>query len=433
MSHNHLKVKVTPINSEVGTKKQLLVINQFAQDLINICCSEELLHYVTQRVVAQTGYVDCVIYLLDRDRGILVQKSAYGEKIDDQYNIVDAIEIPLGKGISGQVAKTGEAIIISDTRDDPNYIYDLGSGLSEICVPITIDGRVLGVIDCEHPEKDHFNEEHKSFLTTVATMLAGRLREWNLLEELHKSRSELSLAVAAAEESNKAKSEFLTSMSHDLRTPLNAIIGFSEVMRGEIFGKMDNPRYAGYVDDIFDSSQYLLSLVNDILDLSELEASERKMVPEYLDVMGLYNNCYNLLHRLAADKDITLGFDVVRGMSPLYADKRAMMQIVMNLVSNAIKFTHNNGEVIMRAFEDNTHHHVIIEDNGVGITQEYIEKITEPFVRETGGPFYSAQEGTGLGLSIVKSLTELQGGTFLIESENHEGTKVTISIPKPDV
>lgn len=412
-----------------SSEHRLLIISRFAQDLIKLSSCEELLHYVTQQVVAQIGFVDCVIYLLDEDRNVLVQKSAFGEKQDDQFNIIDAIEIPIGQGITGNVALSVKPVIIEDTTHDERYIYDIGAGYSEICVPIVHNGKLLGVIDSEHPDKNFYTEEHLSFLTTIATMLASRLHEWYLVQELNKSREELREAVEIAEKSNKIKTDFLASMSHDLRTPLNAIIGFSELMKEEIFGEINNKRYANYVSDIHNSSQYLLSLVNDILDLSALEANERILTYSEHDLGTLLNKCHDLLYKLAEDKMLDFTVDVDESLPLLYADEHAIMQILMNVVSNAIKFTPEKGAVSLKASYSESGHRICVTDTGIGISKDNIELVKKPFSREIDSPLYTDSEGTGLGLAIVNSLVSLHGGTLDINSERYVGTKVIVVLP----
>ena len=414
-----------------NANKQLKIINKLAQDFINLSSREELVHYVTQEVVAQTGFVDCVIYLLDVERNTLVQTSAFGEKIDEHQNIVDAIEIPVGEGISGYVAENRKPVIVKNTQEDERYIFDVVAGQSEICVPIISDDELFGVIDCEHPETNQFNQEHLSFLTTIATMLAARLREWNLMVELEKKRDELSRALSAAETSNKAKTDFFAAISHDLRTPLNAIIGFSELITQEIFGELKNKKYAEYVKDINTSSQHLLNLVNDILDISTLEVNRVDIYCENFDVKEAIKSSLKLLYGLLESKNITLQVDIPDDLPPIYADRHALKKIIINLISNSIKFTRPDGSISISASVSDRAHILKFQDNGIGISETLIGTITEPFTREVADPYCAGQEGTGLGLTIVKALTELHGGELKIYSKQNEGTIVYISLPRP--
>jgi two-component system, sensor histidine kinase len=227
---------------------------------------------------------------------------------------------------------------------------------------------------------------------------------------------------------NQAKSEFMAHMSHDLRTPLNAIIGFSEIMNRELYGKIGSEKYREYAKDINLSSEYLLSLINDILDYSEIEADKRDMDKEEINLSELLDKCLSTIRGLSEAKKI-YPINNIEKISPnIFADERAMKQILINLLSNAIKYTHEDGEVIVDAQYTATEIWINVTDNGEGIVEENIEKILVPFTRVENDP-HLTQEGTGLGLSIVHSLVKLHGGELLIKSEINIGTKVSFSLP----
>ncbi len=176
---------------DVTSSQQLQIINQFAKDLIRLSSSQDLIWHTVNEVVGQLGFLDCVIYLLDEDRDMLVQSAAHGYKSNKNRKIINPIEIPIGKGISGNVAKSGEPLLILDTESDERYIPDLTTMLSEICVPIIDKGHLLGVIDCENQSKNYFTEHHLELLTTIASMLASRLAQWDVLKKLEATQGEL--------------------------------------------------------------------------------------------------------------------------------------------------------------------------------------------------------------------------------------------------
>lgn len=176
---------------DVTSSQQLQIINQFAKDLIRLSSSQDLIWHTVNEVVGQLGFADCVIYLIDDERDMLVQSAAYGPKSNNNREIINPIEIPIGKGISGNVAKSGEPLLVIDTESDERYIPDFTDMLSEICVPIIDKGHLLGVIDCEDQSKNHFTERHLELLTTIASMLASRLAQWGVLEKLKTTQSEL--------------------------------------------------------------------------------------------------------------------------------------------------------------------------------------------------------------------------------------------------
>lgn len=233
-----------------------------------------------------------------------------------------------------------------------------------------------------------------------------------------------------AEQANEAKSSFLASMSHDLRTPLNAIIGFSETISKETFGPINNEKYVDYIKDINASGEYLLHLVDDILDLSALEAGQRKLNYENFDSRQLILECKNIVFKLANDKNIDIAINSSEKIPTVCADRSALKQILMNLISNAIKFTPPNGSITVNSNASDKNYIFQISDTGRGIAQEDLKTITKPFTKVQSSPFISHEQGTGLGLSIVKSLVILHAGKISIESILGEGTTVTISIPR---
>ncbi len=253
----------------------------------------------------------------------------------------------------------------------------------------------------------------------------------NLIAEIDQARLNSEEARRRAEEASLAKSRFLATMSHELRTPLNAILGFSEVMKDEIFGPHSNESYAEYSRDIHGSGEHLLALINEILDLSRVEAGRQELHEEALLLSEVAQDCLHLMKMRAAKRDITIIESFEPDLPRLWADERALRQIILNLLSNAVKFTPANGTVTVKiGWTQPGGQYLMVRDNGPGIPEAEIPVVLSTFGRGSAA-LKDAEEGTGLGLPIVKGLLEIHGGTFLLRSKLREGTDAIAVFP-PD-
>ena len=230
-----------------------------------------------------------------------------------------------------------------------------------------------------------------------------------------------------AEEANQTKSKFLANMSHELRTPLNAIIGFSEIMEAAMFGPLGADKYREYSSDIRESGQYLLDVINDILDMSKIEAGGIHLCPEVVELDRIVANSVRVVLGRANEKRLTLRSDIAPGIA-LKADRRALKQIALNLLSNAVKFTPDGGAVTARGRARGGHVTIAIEDNGIGIPKDALHKLGRPF-EQVESQLTKRHQGSGLGLAIAKSLAELHGGRMRIHSVLGTGTMVVVRLP----
>ena len=242
-------------------------------------------------------------------------------------------------------------------------------------------------------------------------------------------RRRLARAVAQARNANSAKSQFVASMSHELRTPLNAIIGFSAFMKSEVYGPLGHEKYTEYVGDVEKSGRHLLDLVNEVLDISAIEANQIDLIENEIDLAELLNATVRMLLERAARAGVTLLVEPDDNLPLVYVDETRMKQVFLNLVGNAIKFSKLDTVVLMRLhYVAGKGFEIVVEDQGIGIEADDLERVLKPFV-QVGSNNYGSHEGVGLGLYISRQLVELHGGALSVESEPGRGTSVIVTLP----
>ncbi|MGE0565722.1 MAG: sensor histidine kinase [Pseudolabrys sp.] len=269
---------------------------------------------------------------------------------------------------------------------------------------------------------------YRLYSTTLATLIA-RAEKDALIGELEQAKANSDEARTQAEAANIAKSRFLAQMSHELRTPLNAILGFSEVMKSEVFGPHSVPAYKEYSGDIHNSGVHLLGLINEILDLSRIEAGRYELNEGSVSLTAVVEDCHHLLKIRAGNRGITIHESFEPDLPNLWADERAIRQVCLNLLSNAIKFTPQGGEIWLKAgWTASGGQYMTCKDSGAGIPEEEIPIVLSSFGQGSNS-IKSAEQGAGLGLPIAKSLIEMHGGTFTLRSKLRIGTEVVCTFP----
>lgn len=338
--------------------------------------------------------------------------------------------------------RAGGAPAITGLTFDELVRMDLRTG------PVRRDSAQAGIVNAKGREENYIAERIEYHRKLVGTFEVERSDgRWFQIRDrrtadggtvvvqtditAHKRAEEvLRSAKDRAEWANRAKSEFLTNTSHELRTPLNAIIGFAQMMEDELFGELGNPRYRDYTKNIRESGEHLLSVVNDLLDLSKIEAGKQSLHDEPIVVSDAVQTAWKLAKACAEGAHPALVSDMPETLPKLRADKRLFQQIVLNFLSNAVKFTSADGKVetIARIGRDGTFVLQIV-DTGIGMNREDLKRAFEPFGQGNGG-LTRNHEGTGLGVPLSKALIELHGGTLNIDSEPGSGTTVTVRFPE---
>jgi two-component system cell cycle sensor histidine kinase PleC len=276
-----------------------------------------------------------------------------------------------------------------------------------------------------HEEK--LIDGERRLMATIADLRQSRQKLELQAQEMVELAEKYSEQKDRAEAANRTKSEFLANISHELRTPLNAIIGFSEIMQSGLFGPLGSPKYGEYCQDINASGNFLLNVINDVLDMARIEAGRLTLDMEPLQLDEIVDEAARVMSPEAAARKVTIEADLEDTLS-LNADRRAVKQMVLNLLSNAVKFTPENGHIGIRARRIGQAVTLTIEDNGIGIPKEALKKLGQPF-EQVQNQFTKSHKGSGLGLAITRSLAELHGGAMRIRSQEGRGTIVSIRLP----
>jgi two-component system cell cycle sensor histidine kinase PleC len=273
---------------------------------------------------------------------------------------------------------------------------------------------------------------HRLYSAGLATLVA-RAEKDALIAELEQAKAVSDEARRRAEGANIAKSQFLAQMSHELRTPLNAILGFSEVMKTEVFGPHQVAAYKDYSNDIHNSGQHLLNLINEILDLSRIEAGRYELNEEAVSLVVVVEDCHHLLKLRAQNRGITIHEMFEPDLPRLWADERALRQVCLNLLSNAIKFTPSDGDIWVKVgWTASGGQYMSVKDSGPGIPDEEIPVVLSSFGQGSNA-IKSAEQGAGLGLPIAKNLVVMHGGTFVLKSKVRIGTEAVATFPSERV
>jgi signal transduction histidine kinase len=385
------------------------------------------LHAIIGKVEGFYPGMRCAIMTLDNDGSSLRHLAA--PSIPDWYcKAIDGIEIGPGGHCCAVSAFNRRRIVVENIEADPLWLEVDGrsaeAGLHACwSQPVfSMSGDLLGTFAAYHAQP------HVPWTGELEdVMMAARLT--GIALERTRNDFELRLAKEVAERASRTKSEFLASVSHELRTPLNAILGFSEIMKDGLLGPDGFVKYPAYASDIHSSARHLLDLINDVLDLSRFESGHGELHPEAVEVAELINASMGLLREQAVKADVRLKCSVSKKLPLLYADPLKVKQIVVNLISNAIKFSPPESVVMVRAsLLENGDLEIAVIDSGIGMSEADIKIALEPF-RQVESIATRSRQGVGLGLPLSKTLAELHGGTLVVQSWPGQRTTVRVRLP----
>lgn len=427
-----LEARLAEVEDRLSASEELFaIINRFAVDVMNFQTSSELMWHVAREVVGNMGFHDCVIYLTDPLGHYLRQVAAIGAKNREGDDILNSLRIRVGDGVTGKVAQTGRAIIIDDLSLEPSYIPDLEPALSEICVPMMIDEKVVGVIDSEEARAGVFTARHLDVLSTIAAMASGKLKLIREAEqaqlrnrELERTRGRLERARQQAESANRVKNAFLGTLSHELRTPMNGVIGMGELLlHTDLNEKQEN-----FVTVLLASAKSLTGLVDDLLDISMIEAGEMRLSLGSLNLVSMAGSMVSAFEATEIAQRVTLNLDYDAGLDGnWFGDGKRIRQVLSNLVNNAVKFT-GEGEVTVSMRDQGAKVRFEVRDNGPGIPEDKLQAIFDRF-QQVEEHESRRHGGVGIGLNICRQLVTAMRGSIGVESELGNGATFWFEIP----
>ena len=418
-----LEARTRELARSVGELKALGEVGQAVSSTLDL---QTVLSTIVGHAVQLSATNGGVIYEYDETAQEFHLRASYHM----EEEIVQALQttpVRPGQGATGQMATVRAPVQVANILEEREYtgtrvrpmLARLGYR-SVLAVPLLREERIMGALTVWRKEAGNFSAEVVNLLQTFATQSALAIQNARLFREIEEKSKQIEAA-------NRHKSEFLANMSHELRTPLNAIIGFSEVLGERLFGEL-NEKQAEYTDDILSSGRHLLSLINEILDLSKVEAGRMELELATFDLPTALENARTFVRERAVRHAITLDLSVDERLGEFMGDERKIKQILLNLLSNAVKFTPEGGRIDLSARQSNSAVEISVSDTGIGISRDDQATIFEEF-RQVGGDYAHKKEGTGLGLTLAKKFVELHGGKIWVESEVGKGSTFIFTLP----
>ena len=417
-----LQTRTGELARSVGELKALGEVSRAVSSTLDL---ETVLTSIVSNAVQLSGTDGGAVYEFDEETQEFHLRATH--RLDER--LIEALRANpprLGEGAMGRAAKTREPVEIpdileADAYDSPFRNLQAESGVRAVlAIPLLREDRIIGGLVVRRKSPGEFRPEVIDLLKTFATQSALAIQNARLFREIEDKSRQIEAA-------NRHKSEFLANMSHELRTPLNAIIGFSEVLGERMFGEL-NEKQAEYTEDILSSGRHLLSLINEILDLSKVEAGRMELEVATFDLPLAIDNARTFVRERATKHGINLDVTIDERLGDFVGDERKIKQILLNLLSNAVKFTPEGGRIGIHARQVDGSVEISVSDTGIGISPEDQARIFEEF-RQVGGDYAHKGEGTGLGLTLAKKFVELHGGKIWVESEVGKGSKFTFTLP----
>ncbi len=443
---SRLQRTISSLEKQTQQLETIVIINHRLTGKLQMA---ELTHDIVTRIQKEFHFYNTQVYLMNEQEDTLLLVEGTGPVVEEL--IASGHQIPLAStdSIVAHAARSGKIIVVDDVTQEPSWFLDplLPETRSEMAVPVIANDRVLGVLDVKEDNIQGFDEGDANLMKSLANQVAVGLKNAHLFEQLQKRAEELANARDIAESASRAKSEFLANISHELRTPLNGILGYVQILSRN---DQLNRNQTNSINIIRESAEHLLTLINDILDLSKIEAGKIDLTPANFRFNRFLNGIVGMFQiRVQKKESVAFSYEKLSDLpSVIYTDEKRLRQILINVLGNAIKFT-DQGHVAFRVsvvegeencnMKDNLEEQTLqsplakirfdIEDTGVGIQNEHLEQIFLPF-EQVGERRYQAG-GTGLGLTITRDLVQAMGGTITVKSEINQGSRFIIDLIFP--
>jgi signal transduction histidine kinase len=421
-----LDERTNELTRSVGELKALGEVSQVVSSTLDL---EAVLTRIVSHAVQLSGTDGGAIYEYDEASEEFLLRAT--DHMEEELIAAFRANPPrLGDGVVGRAAASREPVQVPNILEERAYAPRMRQMLerfgfrASLAVPLLREDRIIGGLVVRRKSVGEFRPEVIELLKTFATQSVLAIQNARLFREIEDKSRQIEAA-------NQHKSEFLANMSHELRTPLNAIIGFSEVLQEKLFGEL-NEKQAEYTDDILTSGRHLLSLINEILDLSKVEAGRMELELATFDLPLAIDNARTFVRERATRHGITLDVKIDERLGDFVGDERKIKQILLNLLSNAVKFTPEGGRIHINAQQVNGSVEISVSDTGIGIAPEDQPRIFEEF-RQVGSDNAKKIEGTGLGLTLAKKFVELHGGRIWVTSAPGKGSTFSFALPQKPI
>jgi PAS domain S-box-containing protein len=408
-----VKYQVALIEDITSKREKTLIldlVNNLTKSILGKTDINEIAWEIVNIIAEYLNSDDCVIYLVNHEKGILEQIAAYGDKINDDNTIVNKLILPIGTGVVGNVVKSAKSELIKDTSKDHRYVVDNERRLSEITIPIISNGKVIGVIDSEHKDKNYYTDEHVKTLENIASLVAIKLRTALSIREREKAEAHNVQLLSELEKSNDELHEYAHIVSHDLKSPLRSIDALISWIKEDNKGMFDDVSLQNFVllEMTLEKMELLISdillyssITTEISDLNHVDLNQ--LVLELKQILYIPDN---------------ISIEILNKLPVIKGDKTKLQQVFQNLISNAVKFNDKKaGRIEIDVKKQKSYYQFSIRDNGIGIDKKFHDKIFKIF-----HSLNKSKDSTGIGLSIVKKIVDLHEGEIWLESKPNTGS-----------